>query len=357
MPSYKDKNGKWYCQFYYTDHTGKHIKKFKRGFALKREADAWEQDYLKQVQGSPNMSVSALAALYLEDIKLNCKAVTYRTRESRVRIWILPFFENKPINEIKTVDIKNWHNELKKAVNVRNEPLSTGYIGTLHREMSAMMNYAVKYYDLRRNPCQDAGNIKKSRVKSLDFWTLEEFNQFIDTFEASDPFRTAFITLYYTGMRVGELQALTVGDIDFENNRISVSKTFHVINGEYVITDTKTAKGNRIIYINASLADLLCNHISRLYKPRKSDRIFTMTPSSYGKQLNKHAGEAGIQRIRVHDLRHSHVSLLINMGVSPLVISERLGHEKVSTTLDIYAHLYPSKQDEITGLIEDQFKK
>ena len=358
MPSYKDnKTGKWYCQFYYKDHTGARKKKMKRGFDLKRDADQWEREFLERMQGTPEMTVATLADLYLSDIKTNCKPVTYRTRESRVRCWILPHFANTPINSIKAVDIKNWQNELKKSVNAQNKALSSGYIGTLHREFSAMMNFAVRYYDLPKNPCKDAGNVSGSRKRSLQFWTLEQFQAFIATFDSADPFRVAFLMLYYTGMRVGELQALEIQDIDFTNNTIAISKTFHIIAGKHVVTTTKTEKGNRTITINNSLADEIKRHISRIYAPEPCSRVFTMTPSAYGKKLRDHANIADLPQIRVHDLRHSHASLLINMGISPLLISERLGHEKVSTTLDIYSHLFPSKQDELITALEQSFHK
>ena len=354
MPAYKDrKTNKWQCKFYYTDYSGKKRQKHKRGFTFKRDAEAWERDFLQRVQGSPDMSVKSLAALYLEDIKINCKPVTYRTRESRVRMWILPYFGDMPVNSIKAVNIKEWQNYLKKQTGRTGKPLSSGYIGTLHRELSAMFNYSMRYYGLRRNPCKDAGNIAKSRKRSMQFWTLEQFKQFIDTFDPADPFRIAFITLYFTGMRIGELQALTIKDIDFEAKTIRISKTLSIVYGENVVTSTKTEKGNRTIVINDALAEALQRHIKRIYKAEDTDRVFPMTQSAYGKHLKDHAESAGIPVIRVHDLRHSHASLLINMGISPLVISERLGHEKVSTTLDIYSHLYPSKQEELSTKLEE----
>lgn len=357
MPSYKDKNNKWYCQFYYQDHTGKRKKKFKRGFTFKRDAEAWERDFLERVQGSPEMTLQSLTELYLNDIKLNCKPVTYRTRESRCRMWIVPYFGSRPINQIKAVNVKEWQNYLKKQTGRTGSRLSSGYIGTLHRELSALMNYAVKYYDLPKNPCKDAGNISGSRKRSMQFWTLEQYKKFIDTFDTADPFRIAFDALYFCGMRLGELQALTISDIDFKAHTIKISKTFHIIAGEHITTTTKTAKGNRTIAINKTLESELRQHINRLYKPDPGTRIFSMTSSAYGKRLKKHAAAAGIPSIRVHDLRHSHASLLINMGISPLVISERLGHEKVSTTLDIYSHLYPAKQDELITLLESVSEK
>lgn len=358
MPSYKDQTtGKWFCKFYYADHTGNRKQKLKRGFDLKRDADQWERDFLEKMQGTPEMSFETLSKLYLDHIQLNRKEITYKCKESRVRVWLVPYFKDMQINKIAPLDVKNWQDHLKKSQTVHGNPLSSGYIGTLHRELSNMFNYAVKYYGLKKNPCPVVGNVKKNRNRSLNFWTLDQFNEFINTFDQSDPFRLAFLVLYWTGMRVGELQALTIGDFDADSQTITINKTYHLIHGQDVITEPKTSAGNREIKINASLVKELQHHISRLYEPDNTTRLFSMTPSAYGKQLAEHAKTANLPKIRVHDLRHSHASLLIELGFSPTLIASRLGHEKVSVTLDIYGHLYPNKQDELADKLESIIRK
>ncbi len=357
MPSYKDQTtGKWYCQFYYTDYTGKRKKKFKRGFDFKRDADQWERDFLEKMQGSPEMSFKTYSDIFLDHIRTNRKPITYRTQESRIRVWIVPYFADMSLNKISTLDVKNWQDWLKKSETVHGNALSTGYIGTLHRELSSMLNFAIKYYGLKENPCLIAGNVEKSRKRSLNFWTHDQFDQFITTFDKDDPFRVAFLMLYWSGMRVGELQALTIEDVDMETQTITINKTYHLIHGQDVVTEPKTDAGNRKIKINTSLVKELQDHIARLYEPEPTDRIFTMTPSAYGKHLATHAKKANLPKIRVHDLRHSHASLLIELGFSPTLIASRLGHEKVSVTLDIYGHLYPNKQDELASQLEEIYK-
>ena len=126
--------------------------------------------------------------------------------------------------------------------------------------------------------------------------------------------------------------------------KITVNKTFHKIKGEDVITKPKTEKSIRDIYIPEFLVECLQAYIKRIYKADSDTRLFSMAHSSYGKKLNNKAAIAGVKRIRVHDLRHSHASLLIELGFSALLISERLGHESVTTTLNIYAHLFPSSK-------------
>lgn len=362
MPVYKDTSSNlWYCKINYKVGKGEYRQKIKRGFKLKREAESWERAFLSDQtaqQGQEGESVllfKDIASEYLRDKQATRKAVTYRTSESRVRVWLLPYFGEMDARSITPLDIKQWHEYLRSTQNEHNKPLSKGYIATLHRELSIIFNYGIKYYDLAKNPAALQGNVKQGKTRSLNFWTLDQFNAFIDTFEKDSPFYVAFMVLFWTGCRVGELEALTLKDIDFDAHSIEINKTFHLISGKEVVTSPKTAAGERTVIINESLLDILRAHISRLYEPGPDSRLFTMTPSSYGKQLEKHAALADLPKIRVHDLRHSHASFLINMGASPTLIAARLGHEKVSMTLDIYGHLYPSKQDEIAEKIEQYF--
>ena len=327
----------------------------KRGFELKRDADAWERAFIESRKETPDLPFSALVAEYLKDKEATKKPVTYRTSESRVRVWILPYFGDRPADSITPLDIKKWHEYLRSAQTVHGKPLDAGYIGTLHTELSIIFNYGIKYYGLTQNPAAVHGNIKGGKKRSLQFWTLDQFNQFIETFDSADPFRVAFLVLYWTGARVGECQALQIQDVDLDERVIHINKTFHIIKGKGSTGTPKTAAGNRDIKINQALADELAQHIKRIYKPKPTNRLFPMTPSGYGKKLIEHAALAGVPRIRVHDLRHSHASLLIELGFSPTLIAARLGHEKVSMTLDIYGHLYPNKQDELADRLDTVF--
>ncbi|HIV17102.1 MAG TPA: site-specific integrase, partial [Candidatus Alectryocaccobium stercorigallinarum] len=168
----------------------------------------------------------------------------------------------------------------------------------------------------------------------------------------TDPYYAAFNVLYYTGMRIGELLALTVGDIDLEKKTVSITKTLHRTKKKDIITPPKTDRANRTVTLPLFLCDILKTHISRIYAPEKDTLVFLHSKSSYLYKIKHHAVTAGIKPIRIHDLRHSHASLLIELGFSALLVSERLGHENVSTTLNIYAHLFPSKQTEVADRLD-----
>lgn len=157
-------------------------------------------------------------------------------------------------------------------------------------------------------------------------------------------------------LRIGELEALTVSDIDLNQNTLSVNKTYHLINGKGITTTPKTAKANRIILLPDFLVARIKEYESHIYHPLPDTRMFMLSHSSYARRLETHTKTAGIKRIRLHDIRHSNASLLIDIGFSALLVSERLGHENVSTTLNIYSHLFPSKQSDVTDKLQQLCK-
>jgi len=180
---------------------------------------------------------------------------------------------------------------------------------------------------------------------------LDEFKQFINTIGKPDV-KLAFNILFWSGIRIGELMALTPADIDTKKALIDINKTYTKINNEKIVTEPKTPKSKRIVYIPVFLCKDINNYIDSLYEIESHERIFRFAKTYLGKQLKKYAAIADVKKIRVHDLRHSHASLLINMDVNVLTISERLGHEKVDTTWNTYSHLYPSKQLEVVKRLE-----
>lgn len=353
MSVYKDtERNTWTVEIRYKDYTGKDRRKKKRGFKLKRDAENWERDFISQQAAQPDMTFDALCDLYIKDRQTHSKPSTAASKENRVNTWIRPAFKDRRINEISPADIREWQGSLKAATSGKTgRPLAPGYLYTLVNELSGIFNFAVKFYGLSSNPCRVAGNTIGHKARSLSFWTRDQFQAFIETFSPSDPFYAFFMVLYWTGCRRGEALALTVSDL--ADGRISVSKTYNVINGAEVVSTPKTAGSVREIAIPAALDAVIRDHIGRIYGAGPDTRIFSMvTRSAAARHLDGHAAAAGVPRIRVHDLRHSHASLLIDLGCSPVLISQRLGHDNVSTTLNIYAHLFPDRQNELADRLQ-----
>lgn len=186
----------------------------------------------------------------------------------------------------------------------------------------------------------------------MNFWTTDEFKLFLAKVSDKPPSHAGFLTLYYTGLRIGELLALEYGDISFEGCTLSVSKSYQHINGKDVITPPKTPKSIRTVSIPEFLRDELKVYTDRIYGVHRNSRIFPYTKSYFEHEMIRGTKDGQVKRIRLHDIRHSHASLLIELGFSPLAVADRLGHEKVETTLNTYSHLFPHKRDEVAEKLQ-----
>ena len=336
MPAYKDKErGTWYASFYYTDWKGERKLKKKRGFPRKKDAEAFEEEFLRKGSQSCDMTFASMLELYLEDMRPRLKENTMKTNESIIESKITPFFKNLKINEITPAHVRKWQAGL-----LENEKSKT-YIKTINNQLSAIFNYACRYYGLKENPARVAGSVGSKKAGEMRFWTVEQFNTFIEAVPKL-PARAGFSILFWTGLRIGELLALTAADIDLDARTLTVSKSFQSIDGREVVTEPKTEKSRRVVELPAKLCEVIRQYEAALFEPQPGDRLFPYTKSYFHHQMDKGCAASGVEKIRLHDLRHSHASMLINMGVPILVVSERLGHEDVETTLKTYGHLYPS---------------
>ncbi len=352
MKAEKDKKtGKWLIQYRYTDWQGKRRKSTKRGFATKREAEEWLRNFLITKKADFDMKFEDFWKMYCADMETRLREHTMRTKKYIVELKILPYFGNKRVNDITAADIRQWQNELIKM------GYSPTYLKTINNQLSAIFNYAVRYYDLKSNPCAKAGSMGKSKAEEMDFWTGEEFRKFIDSVMNKRLSYMAFMTLYWTGMRMGELLALNPKDVDLEKRTISITKSYQRLGKKDVITPPKTPKSKRVITIPEFLAADIKDYMDSLYELQENDRLFPITKYYLEHEMQRGIKESGVKRIRVHDLRHSHASMLIELGFSPLEIANRLGHEKVETTLNTYAHLYPNKQTKLAERLDSEYRE
>lgn len=352
MKAEKDKKtGKWLIQYRYTDWQGKRRKSTKRGFATKREAEEWLRNFLITQKADFDMKFEDFWKMYCADMETRLREHTMRTKKYIVELKILPYFGNKRVNDITAADIRQWQNELIKM------GYSPTYLKTINNQLSAIFNYAVRYYDLKSNPCAKAGSMGKSKAEEMDFWTGEEVRKFIDSVMNKRLSYMAFMTLYWTGMRLGELLALNPKDVDLKKRTISITKSYQRLGKKDVITPPKTPKSKRVITIPEFLAADIKDYMDSLYDLQEDDRLFPITKYYLEHEMQRGIKESGVKRIRVHDLRHSHASMLIELGFSPLEIANRLGHEKVETTLNTYAHLYPNKQTKLAERLDSEYRE
>ena len=358
------------------------------------EARECELKYLQQraeggctaVDG--DMLFDELMDIFLAEKRVRVRQTTYISYETITRRFIRPAFGGMRVRDITPAMVRAWQNRISQL------GYKPQYLRLIDCKLGTVLSYAVRFGGLTSNPAVLAGNIGSWKTEHIQFWTLDEYRQFM-TANMREDVRLAFEMLYWTGMRVGELLALTPADFDFEERSVSITKTFRRSGGRDIITPTKTKKSTRVVYVHDSLNEKVRKYIKSragsitaqaegtragsitaqaegtragsgtargedasagidltVTEGTGAGRIFGFTSETLYGAMRRGSRQTQVKRIKLHDLRHSHASLLIEMNVTPLLIAERLGHEKVETTLNIYSHLYPNRQQELAGRLE-----
>src|SRR5690625_871635 len=367
MPVYKDKKrGTYYfiTRVKNIDGNTKQVKR--RRFKTKHEALLAEAKVIDEAEQGlldmENPTFEFIADEYLRWYKRRRKASSYTKIESIVRVNLKPEFGKKRIRNIMNRDVRRFQDDLIDA------EYSVHHIKKVHQTLSAIFNFAIKEQYTDHNPARAVGNIEDEPTRHINYWTLEEFKSFmevVDNFEH----RTLFMTLYYSGMRKGELCALTWKDIDFDNNTINIDKTAYNTR----VTTPKTLSSIRKLEMPKYVMAML-RQLKNIKKPKQKigyyvfGKFYDHLPAAtldrwYHNYMDQWVEKEGFtkeikkeKRIRIHDFRHSHASYLINKGAIPAVVAKRLGHKDVATTLNTYSHLYPSTEKEIISQMEDDFK-
>lgn len=360
-PIKKANNGTYYfrANLGYDAVTGKQIQKYRSGFSTKKEARAEysklilaAEEGLAMEKKQPSFK-QFIEEIYLPWYKTQVKESTYKNRLNTIEKHF-KFFYRKKVNEIEPIHVQTWQLKLAKDY-------SPNYVRIIQGMLSLAFDRAIILGLAKKNPARMVGNIKSKKVK-VDFWTLEEFQKVISLLYKGDYYEhylfICFWLLFTTGLRIGEAAALQWEDIDFESGIISVTKTLYYKSmNEYTFVDPKTSASIRTVVIDKDTIRELKDWMEVQKKVLKDCNLvlsYSGIPTSkhtLPRALEKLAGLAGVHRIKIHALRHSHVALLISMGVNPLIVKDRLGHEKIQTTLGTYGHLYPNSNFEVAKML------
>ena len=365
-PIKKADNGTYFfrANLGYHPVTGKQIQKYRSGFATKKEA---REEYSKLILSSfkelDEKKKTVSFQTFTEDTflpwyKTQVKESTYLNRYSTIQKHFA-YFYIMATDEIEPIHVLIWQLELAKQ-------FSPNYIHVVQGLLSLAFDRAVVLGITNKNPSRMIGNIKSKKTQ-VDFWTLEEFQKVISLLYKGDYYEhylfISFWVLFMTGMRIGEAAALLWSDIDFDTGLLSITKTMYYKSmDDFKPVEPKTQASIRTIYVDAdTIRELRAWQEVQKKVLKNCDYILSYNgiPTSkhtLPRALEKLAELAGVHRIKIHALRHSHASLLISMGENPLLIKERLGHEKIQTTLGTYGHLYPNTNLEVanklTGVLQ-----
>lgn len=219
------------------------------------------------------------------------------------------------------------------------------------------MNHLVRFYGLEKNPMQIAGKIGPKEKREMSVWTREQYLRFSDAVADKPYSHLAFEILFWCGLHVGEMLALTPSDIDFETSQIFITKSFGRAGGEDVINPPKTPQSNRVVTMPSFLAEEIEDYLRLHAKAKSNARIFpTMTKHLLHHEMTRGAKVAGLKRIRIHDLRHSHATMLVEMGMSVPSIAARLGHSGETVT-HRYLHLLPGSESAIASKLDSMMEQ
>ena len=350
-------NGKtWRVRCYYKDWRGERVRHEKRGFATRHEAVEYERNFLAKQTKDINMSFGSFIDIYLRDVQPQLKESTYANKVHIIEKHIRPYFKNLSVSEITSTHILQWQNELLINRDADGKGYSPTYLRTINNQINALFNHAVRYYDLPKNPCYAFKKMGRKTNKEMLFWTKDEYMKFSDAIKDKPISYYAFQLLYWTGIRSGELLALTSKDFDFEKRTLRINKTYQVVNGKELITTPKTEESNRTIDLPQFLCDEMQDYLDSLYRLDDKTRIFPISKHYLHHEMDRGCRKTGVKRIRIHDLRHSCCALLIYLGYSLVQIAVQLGH-KVATVTEMYSHLYPTVMKDMASKMDEEFNR
>jgi len=345
--------------------TGKRRQKSQTIKGTKRDAERALREILLSIeQGAyvkPNkITLGELLRQWIKDYaSMNTTDRTQESYTSIVERHLIPALGRVSLVDLQAQYIQSYY--AKKLSEGRADGkggLSARSVVYHHRILSKVLDYAVKMGLVVRNAAKVVEPPRVAR-KTMQTLSQEEVTRFLDAARETD-YYVYFATLLYTGLRRGELLALRWRNLDLESGALTVVETaYRLGSGEYRIKEPKTAQGRRTVTLPSSLMELF-----KVYRADQEllriqlgislnldDFVFIrpdgspINPNAITLAFRRIIKRAGLKDIRIHDLRHTHATLMLKAGIHPKVVSERLGHANIGITLDIYSHVLPGLQE------------
>lgn len=351
MSVYRDeKRGTWFFTTRVTTPLGEVKQVKKRGFPTKKEAVEAERFFLTTQNYKDKVTLNEVFASYIKDKENDLKPVTLYKKKLFFEKHILKELGSLDIHELTPLILKKWQNTFLS------KNLKNGSLKDARTKFSSVLNYCVNFYGLKENPFLKISVPKnKKELQNKEeyiVWNIDDFNKAMAVLN-SETEKMALGLSFWTGIRKGELLALTWEDFDEENEILTISKNKQYIkNGGFIIGTPKN-NFSRTIELSKNICELFKNYKKQKFKGNAKENIFPFNQHLLLNIIKKSVELANVPRIRVHDLRHSHASVLIAHNFPIAYISKRLGHSKISITLDAYTHFLEKEAGEIKKKLDE----
>jgi integrase len=374
MPVRKRSKGTWeiYLDVGSDPGTGRRLRHYETISGAKRQAEQRLAEVRVSIEkGSYIKPQKTTLAEWLSNwingyVTTNCGIRTIQSYESEVKHHLIPALGAIPLTQLQPQHLQNYYAcALSRGRVDGRGGLSARTVQYHHRILSEALSHAMKMGLLVRNVADavDPPRLEQRKVATL---TLEDVPVFLEAAHET-PYHVLFYTALYTGMRLGELLGLRWCDVDLYVACLSVTQALYKRFGVCKMVKPKSSHSRRRIALSPSLALLLHDHKAEQQVKRMllgtslsdSDLVFChpdgrpLDPGVVSHTLAKVLKKAGLPHIRFHDLRHTHVTLLLKAGIHPKIVSERLGHSNIGITLDTYSHVLPGLQERAAERFDD----
>lgn len=367
----KDGTKLWMFKTYLgTDANGKQITTTRRNFNTKKEAQlALSRLKVQFEKGEYNKpkedryTFNQVFEIWKNNYELTVKESTFVKVMSQYEFHILPIFGSKFIDDISVIDIQNYANDkVNKFVNYRN----------LITNISRIFDYAVNIGLIDANPTKRI-SIPKRKIsvgdnKKQNYYTKIELKQFLDLSRKQQPYYiyVFFQLLAYSGCRKGEILGLQWRSVSFKDNHINIIQTLASgKDNRLYLEQPKTKNSKRIVSLDKQTMEVLKHWKKEQRKTmfqlgyntmNDEQLVFSNIENSFlqvskpRKWMLQTIHKNNLKEISIHGFRHTHATLLLEAGVSPKVISERLGHSSIQITLDLYSHVTEEMEREVPDI-------
>lgn len=339
--------------------------------ATKRQAEQLLVDKLKELQEGTyiepsGMTVAEFLKKWVNDYgKGSWRQSTLDNYSTIIRLHINPEIGAIPLDKLRPLNLQQLYAVKMEGgrADKKKGGLSVRTVRLIHHIMNESLAMAVKWGLVSRNVAE-ATTQPKAAAKKREAWTPEEARAFLSSLSGHRMYPLYLLALS-TGMRRGEIIGLRWQDIDLDNGSLAISQAVVAVNGKAIVSEPKTSSSRRTVALSAQVTETLRKHgesqkaeLSALGAANEGF-VFTsetggrLDPRNLLRHFQKTASNAGLRVIPFHSLRHTSATMMLQAGIHPKVVAERLGHSRINITLDTYSHVLPDMQSQAASAMEN----